>query len=725
MTDSPLNVAFIWHMHQPYYKDPFTGDYRLPWVRLHGTKDYLDMAAVLREFPAVRQTFNLVPSLLEQLQDYAENNVRDSFLEMTKKPAASLSEDDRAFLLENFFFANWDMMIRPLPRYCELLEKRGLRTPRGEIRNRARYFTETDFHDLQVLFNLAWIDPHLRQNDPALSELIKKGRGFTEEEKAVVIEKHTEIIRKIVPEYRELWDAGQIELSTSPFYHPILPLLADTHSAKEAMPDARLPRERFRHPEDAAAQIRMGLDYFQKTFGRRPEGMWPSEGSVSEAVLALMKEEGIRWAATDEEVLGASLGRVLRNKTGHIAEPETLYRAYEFSGVNIIFRDHGLSDLIGFVYSGWQPKEAAKNMIDNLIGIRKSLPPKKGGYIVPIILDGENAWEHYRNDGRDFLMHLYEGLSKEERLRTVTVSEHLRENPEAEGLKRLHSGSWIYANFSTWIGHKEDNLSWDYLKDARDALSEFSSRNPGADTGSAWRSIYIAEGSDWNWWYGDEHVTEMQKEFDELYRSNLLKVYDSIGEKPPQRLYVPIAREDRVVAPQKEIRGFITPKMDGQVTGYFEWYQAASLSVGESGGSMHKAESLISEIHYGFDAQNLYIRVDPKIPYAEFPEDSAICINIIRPHEFRLEMPITKQHGAGLFERSGKEWIKRADGMDFAVGEILEAGIPFSLIKAEGGDELNICVTVNRDSLQVERCPWRGLISLTVPTADFEARMWY
>ena len=281
MTDNPLYICFLWHMHQPFYKDPLKGVYRLPWVRLHGTKDYLDMLEILTEFPAIQQVFNFTPSLLEQLEDYTGNNAKDRFLELTLKNATELSMDDKVFILDNFFLANWDNMIKPFPRYFELLMQRGLHVIQNDIRRAAQYFRNSDFLDLQVLFNLCWIDPLFRDKDLFLKSLIEKGRDFSEEDKNMLIEKQFSILRQIVPRYSETVKTGQIEISVSPFYHPILPLLCDTNTARIAMPDVSLPHKRFSHPEDAEKQIQMGMDYFEKIFKYRPVGMWPSEGSVS------------------------------------------------------------------------------------------------------------------------------------------------------------------------------------------------------------------------------------------------------------------------------------------------------------------------------------------------------------------------------------------------------------------------------------------------------------
>lgn len=724
MSDSPLFVAFLWHMHQPFYKDPFTGKYRLPWVRLHGTKDYLDMAIILEGYPGIKQTFNLVPSLIEQILDYTDNNATDTFLEVTVKRASDLAEYEKVFILENFFLANWDTMVKPFPRYFELLSKRGFSFSKGDLCRIARYFTDRDFLDLQVLFNLVWIDPMFRDKDSFLIELVRKGKNYSEDEKGLLIEKQISILKAIIPKYRELSDSGQIEISTTPFYHPILPLLWNTELARIPSPDIRLPKRKFSYPDDARHQIRTAIDCFEKTFGRRPSGMWPSEGSVCEDVVREIHSAGIEWIATDEDVLSRSLSRDLRGSSGCLIDPDILYSAYDFSGMSIVFRDHKMSDLIGFAYSGWDPKSAAGDLINRLAGIHDSLTGNEP-HIVPIILDGENAWEYYRNDGHDFFNYLYEGISKNARLRAATVSEYLRENRSRKNLGRLHAGSWINANFNVWIGHDEDNTAWDYLAETRDALETFRRANPDRDIDAARKALHVAEGSDWNWWYGDEHSTENAKEFDELFRLNLMKVYKEIGMDIPPHLHIPILREDRAAAPSIEIRGFIYPKIDGVMTNYFEWNQAAYMDVGRSGGSMHMSESLIFRIYYGFNQDALFIRLDPKGSFDNFPDEAVFSIDVISPNILRAEIPLRKSPDARLMSKSGDIWTETGKKIEAAIDDILECAIPFSYMEAKENDELNVFVSIRKDSDEIERCPWRGYVKITVPNPDFEAMMWY
>src|SRR3989304_417526 len=725
MTNSPLYVAFLWHMHQPFYRDPVTGVYRLPWVRLHGTKDYLDMVEILTDFPHIRQTFNFTPSLLEQIIGYTENHAIDRHLELTLKKASDLDMDDRAFILENFYLANWDNMVKPFPRYYELLLKRGFHLVKGDLMRMAKYFSTNDFLDLQVLFNLCWIDPLFRKKDPVLNALADKQRKYTEEDKNLLISRQLSILKEIIPRYKEMVKKGQVEISLSPFYHPILPLLCDTNNAKIAMPTVRLPQKRFSHPEDAKKQVKMGLDYFEGLFSYRPVGMWPSEGAVSEEVVKIAGKEGIKWMGTDEHILSNSLNKRLRDSSGNIIEPENLYRPYMFDNVSLIFRDRHLSDLIGFVYHKWDPKKAAEDLLNKFLTLQASLPKDKP-HLLSIILDGENAWEHYKNDGHDFLRYLYEGLSKEERLKTVRISEYIEEYGSGETLGKLYAGSWINANYGIWIGHEEDNRAWDYLSDTRNDLELFQKLNPEKDVSEAWKAIYIAEGSDWNWWYGDEHTTETQRDFDELFRLNLIKVYKEMGKEVPQQLFVPVTREDRSIPPMITIRGFIEPKIDGIVTSYYEWYQGAYMDVRKYGGSMHMAESIISHVYYGFNKDNFFLRIDPTITFREFPDDTKFSIYVLKPIQFKIIVPIKpSSNKAELIENIKGTWVKVKDVADVAITEIFELKIPFHDLKAKEKDEMNVFVCINKNSVEVERCPLRGYITFAVPTPEFEAIMWY
>jgi hypothetical protein len=470
----------------------------------------------------------------------------------------------------------------------------------------------------------------------------------------------------------------------------------------------------------------MGLDYFEKNFARRPSGMWPSEGSVSPDVCKLASKLGIRWIATDEDVLSRSLDISLRDSGRNLIHPHQLYKPYVFENVSILFRDHVLSDLIGFVYSQWDPKQAAHDMINRLLQIRQSLP-KNTPYIVPIILDGENAWEYYKNDGHDFLKYLYDGLSHEDSLKTVTVSEYLNIDDRKEPLNKLYPGSWINANYSIWIGHEEDNRAWDCLSEARDMLVNTQKTNPDQDYSEAWKSVYIAEGSDWNWWYGDEHMTDTQTDFDELFRQNLASVYRTAGKVVPQNLSMPILQEERFVSPNTLIRGFIDPKIDGKVTSYYEWYQGAFLDLKKQGGSMHRAESILSGIYYGFNSDRFFLRLDANIEsfFMKPGKSDQLAVIFLKPSGLKIDISFIPSVHAELLRKEMEAWKPVKAIQDIAVRDILELGVSFQDLEVLENDEIIFAISFYQKGNELERCPFRGYIILTVPSPHFESMMWY
>ena len=619
---STLRVIVLWHQHQPFYKDLVTGEYRLPWVRLHALKDYYGMVKLLDEFPNVHQTFNLVPSLMTQIQDYAAGTAHDPFLQVAAKPARDLSPDERRFALQYLFQANPVNMIGRYPRYRELWERfRGA----GDSPERAeKYYQPQDFTDLQVLSQIAWFDEFFL-GDPDIADLIKKDHGYTIEDQAFVIKRERELIGKVLPAHAEAARRGGIELSTSAFYHPILPLVCDTNAGAVSSPGLPLPQNRFRRPEDAREQLKRGLDLHQQVFGMRPQGVWPSEGSVSEEVLSIAHDLGVKWMATDEGVLGRSLGVNFARDGGGRLSPdlaEKLYTIHRFekdqTEMHMIFRDHTISDLIGFVYSGMYAPDAANHLISNIKQAAQPILASGRDAIMPIILDGENAWEYYPQSGREFLRRFYDALQRESGLEAVTVSEAIARHKNVGQLKSLVPGSWINASFHVWIGAPEDNRAWDYLYHARNFYEQTKVREE-AQRELAFEEILIAEGSDWNWWYGPEHHSANDREFDELYRKHLSNVYQALGASPPDYLAQPIM-QGMVRLSFTPQTAYIHPKVTGDLVRYFEWMGAAVYTSDRRSGSMHGKSFLLDSVYAGINAENVYGRLDfaDKIPETEF-----------------------------------------------------------------------------------------------------------
>ena len=737
MKDRPLHIAFLWHMHQPYYLDPISDRFVMPWVRLHGIKDYYDMVAILENFPDIHQTVNMVPSLVEQILKYTDSGATDEYMDLTLKPASELTVNDKIFILTNFFSLQWDNMLFVYPRYRDILERRGYSPTPQALEKACRRFTTQDFLDLQVWFNLAWFDPMFKDNDPFLKSLIEKGRDFSETEKCELINKQIDVIRMIIPEYKKLMARGQIEVTASPYYHPILPLLCDTDIAKVAIPGISLPKKRFRHPEDAKTQIENAVSYHSRIFGSPPQGMWPSEGSVSEEIIPLLGRAGIKWIATDEEILARSLDiQFSRRLSDEDPVPEALYKPYSIEKqghrLSMIFRDHQISDLVGFVYSRWDSKKAVDDLISRLHRIRKGVEWHDGDHLVSIILDGENAWEHYKNDGHDFLSCLYERLSRESAFKTVRVSDYLSEQPPARDMGRLFPGSWINHNFKIWIGHEEDNSAWDLVKETRDFLEATVKKEKGIEKdkiAEAWEKMYIAEGSDWCWWFGEEHNSGMDDKFDELFRAQLMGVYKALGKDAPEHFKIPLLRGERERKLTRELVAFLKPEIDGRVTSYYEWLPAGVYDTRAAGGAMHQVDNILYGIYYGFDLNNLFMRLDSLATLISAADDGRVTFNIqiIEPYASRIEIAIPRRGKAVAVQYVKDEkgqWTKVQDIEKVAVDEIIEIAIPFKAIKASVNEEVQLVVVVSRGEEELERWPKTGYLSFEVPTEEFEAIRW-
>ena len=629
----PLKLALIWHFHQPDYTDPATGRPAMPWTRLHALKDYLDMAAHLDRHPAIRATFNVVPTLLDQLERLAgPDPVPDRFLEVAAKRAEDLTEEERRFVTSQFFSLHLPTMAADLRRLVEL---------------RARHTDAFDvqaLRDLQVLFHLAWSGPTLRA-DPIVARLVEKGRGFDEDDKAQLFARQSAFLREVLPAWRALAATGRVEFGVSPYFHPILPLLCDLGSAREALPDLALPAAPFRHPVDARVQLDFALAAFERIFGRKASGGWPSEGAISEEALRQMGAAGYRWAASDEDVLFASLGES--------RSLEQLLRPWRFAGGPVLlFREHDLSDRIGFVYATYDPDDAARDFVGRLLHLRDGVPDGADP-VVTIILDGENAWERYPGHAAPFFNALYGAIAAEPALRTVTASEAADESV-ASPLPRVVAGSWIYRNLATWVGHPEKNRAWELLAAARSAVA--SARQEPSFDPEAWRAILAAEGSDWFWWFGDDHPTPNADEFDALFRGKLAAAYRAIGRPVPDAVREPVRRGD--ARPFSGPTGKVRPTLDGRVTDFFEWQAAGRIEAVY--GAMQAAARLVRQVLFGGDGERLYLRVDPFEPGAldgtavrlEVAERDAIEVaaagRVVLDRVLEIEVPL-----AGLLPERG------------------------------------------------------------------------
>ncbi len=706
----PIYLAFLWHMHQPFYRDWEKGWLALPWVRLHALKAYYDMPWVIKAFPRVQVTINLVPSLLRQIEHYLHGGT-DYFLELSRKPAEELSEEERLFVLEYFFSAHWETMIHPYPGYARLLQKRG--PDHGRLKEALRSFSTGDLRDLQVWFNLTWIG-FAHEEHPLCKELRSKGQGFSEEEKQALLDLHLEILAKLFGLYREVQTAGRVEISTSPAFHPILPLLIDTDLARRNLPEAPLP-PRFKHPEDALWQIEEALKDHERIFEKRPQGMWPSEGSVCPELIPLVAEAGLKWLATDEEILYRSLGQ---------SGPDVLLQPYwvEHQGARVafFFRHHALSDRIGFVYRGLSPEEAVKDLLNTARALAQefsaSRPP-----LVCLILDGENPWEYYPDGGKGFLTTLYQELNQSEDFRATTFSQYLEEFPPERGFSELYTGSWINANFDIWIGHEEENRAWELLGQVRNFVS-----HPRDLPEEAREALLAAEGSDWFWWFGDHFTTIFDLEFDRLFRGHLAHVFRAQG-KPLLSILENPVRRPRLIEPEEQPTAFISPRIDGHRSSFFEWSGAGKFTPKGLGEAMYLGERLIETLYFGFDLKNFYLRLDFKRRHCTELSPKVWFKIFFTGYEQQVEVflrPKAPDPTQALSLKRGDQVWQGLEAGEVACAEILELKIPFKKLGFGLGEKVRFVVEWGEEDLPQERVPLNGQLYFTVPDENFEQIMW-
>lgn len=650
-------------MHQPSYRDPVTSEVLLPWVRLHGVKDYTDMATALEMVPGgARATVNWVPGLLDQFEamqgpDYGR---RERFWRLSERPAAELQAGEIATIRAHFFSLAPRTMLEPYPRYRELRDK---------VRE-GRTLEEGELRDLQVWFNLAWTGVTTRAS-PIVQALLERGRDFSEADKLPLLEVQRQAVANIIPRWRALADKGVVELSASPYYHPILPLLCDTDLARVADPSSPLPASRFRWRADAEAQIRLATAAHARRFGAAPAGMWPSEGSVTAEILPLVRAAGLRWLVTDEAILWKTLsGRA--SGAERPTKPTDKFHPWALDGVSLLFRDHGLSDKIGFVYATWPYQRAYADFVQCLVAIRRATEAD-GDAVVTIALDGENCWEHYPGGVTAFLPGLLAAIAETPGMRLSTMSEAVLAVP-ALPLPGLGTGSWIDGTFRTWLGDPVKNKAWDLLTAARHVLQRPMNELLASDPGLA-ELVMRAEASDWWWWFGEGHSTAFDEDFDALFRAHLKAIYLGAGKPVPDALNRSVYAQALTGKPPGSTQRTKRPMtqldvvLDGSAGWYFKWLGAGEVQ--QSYGAIHRADSLIQRVLYGNDEDAVYLRLDTRERGIDALRDTRVELTVESTHSLRTltlwPAPAAPIAGAG-------------DGISAACGQVLEARIPLSAL---------------------------------------------
>lgn len=568
-------------MHQPDYRDEF-GIIQMPWVFLHAIKDYYDMPWMLSRHYGLKATFNITPPLIAQLKLYYENpQESDKFLNLWLRDVDSLNMTDYAWMMKICKSSTYDTVVSSMPTYDALYKKES--------------YSDQEYFDLEVLFVLSWCGVYLRTNNALIKEMLQRGKGFVYDDKILLLEELCKFVRGIFDYYAELKNRDLISISTTPLNHPILPLLLDMNNALIANPSTNIPKHHISLKEDALLQIKRAKELFNSTFGFEPIGFWPAEGAVDEKSVALLRECGVKWIATDQEILFRSIDS---------KDKSNLYKPYDYNDMCMVFRDHELSDLIGFSYRFLEPKNASKNFISLLSDINDS----NEDACVFIILDGENAWEFYKNNAFDFFDALYEDLNDTSWIKTIHMEDVYDLNRKK--LSKLSAGSWINAEFNTWVGHKEKSRGWELIfmtkrdyEHHRDSLDKETNEK-------ITKHFLASECSDWFWWYGDDHYTEFGLEFDRLFRTHLIAVYNLMKIAPPADLFEPIIQNRSSVDFWLKPQSYISPEIDGIHGSFFEWIGSGVVYENRTSSTMDLPKGPLEKIFYGYDGENIYFTFD-------------------------------------------------------------------------------------------------------------------
>ena len=600
-----LSVAIYWHMHQPVYE--IEGTYLMPWVRLHAVKDYLDMVLFLDKYPKLKLNIDVVPALVDAIIDYC-NGANDIHSELTTSEIENLTEEEKSFILNNFFSPKFETMLFKSENYKKLYQKRFSK----DVHN-TKEFDNRELSDLMALFNLVWIDPIHFSRYPKLAELWKKQYNYTLEDRIEIIEIHRQIMREIIPIYKKYIQTGRLELTTSPYYHAILPILVDAKgSIKKSMTLDGLPAT-LGMSDDAKIQVKNALDRIEEVFGVRPQGVWPPELCVGPKTLALLAKEGLKWTISDEGILSNSINfDFIRDFKGNLADPYHLLKTYEYQSKNgpidVIFRDRSIPNLINFEYAGIDSKMAASDLYDKIKVVQNKLlvsPDEK--HMLTLALDGENCWENYQNDGNDFLENIYSYIENDDSLETVLISDYISKDSHKKSLNKIYTGSWIDTSFQYWIGEPTKNKAWAYVKNTKNDLELFEKENkkhPNLD--AAQKELLIAEGSDWFWWYGEPNNSGQDFVFDYMFREHLKNVYILLGLEPPE--YLNNSLITKIEIPFKHPTAAISPRMDGSNESQDDWYHSGNISLLD--GPVFRESKIVDKIMFGCDSDNIYFRLN-------------------------------------------------------------------------------------------------------------------
>ncbi len=716
-----LSIAFYWHMHQPVYKLTPTGDYLMPWVRLHAVKDYLDMALWVKKFKNLKLNFNFVPVLLDAIINYGENNAHDIHSRLTTKPENELTNEDKIFILNNFFDANYQTMILPNPEYHRLY-----RIVQEEGTENTDIFSNQEYSDIMALFNLAWIDPSFKTSNRELKNLVKKGHNYSLQDRLKIIEIQRNIIKKIIPTIKKFVKDNKIEVTTSPYYHPILPILLDYKSIRKGT-SADDELLNLKTETDAQIQTKEALDRIEELFGKRPRGIWPSEQCISEKTLEMLGNLGVEWSISDEGVLSKSINfEFIHDFKGYLEDPYHLLKSYEFKNKNadvkMIFRDSAIHNLISFEYSHHDPIATANDLYDRIKVIQsKILSSPDQDHLLTIAMDGENCWENYLEDGNPFFETLYKLITDDKTLETVLISDYLDKTKEHKPLNKIVSASSFNRNFKLWINEPVKDLAWTYLKRVREDFTNFIKREPNhPNIELARKELFVCEGSDWFWWYGEPNYSGRDNIFDFIFRTHLKNVYKYLNLDVPSYLDDSLANISPY-QPSNYPTNLITPEINGKevVNENDTWNNAGCIEIPD--GPVLRDSKLFEKIRFGFDNENLYLKfhLNKYIKSDEILKQRTYQMYIylrksgrqqtlspvrlinktqnispIAMEKFHNEIQISIRNDELRFMRivkaiSGDMWVLDSPKqIQTAYNEVLDVKIPFEILEIEQGETL-------------------------------------
>ncbi|MGM0518482.1 MAG: glycoside hydrolase family 57 protein [Campylobacterota bacterium] len=596
MSEKKLKLAFLWHMHQPYYKDDKSDKTLFPWVFLHSIKDYYDIPWYGSLFPNLKTTFNLVPSLVRQIESYIDNSANDKLLETLKKDIVNLTTHDKEYLQSYLFLSNEKNMIKPLKRYYELYLK-------YNTHKTIQDFSSSELLDTQVLFLLSWCGVYLRTSNEEVKFLLAKGDNFSQEEKIKLINELVAFLPSIIQLYKKLDSENKITVCTTPYFHPITPLLLDFSNAKKAKHDVVMPEKLASFKEFGIKNTEDAIQFFENRFGKKTKGFWPAEGSVSQDTAELFTKNGLQWFCSDEETLFKSPNK---------REKKDIYKNYQLQTQNgvidVRFRDHYLSDLIGFEYSNIEPKVAAKRFVEHLQEIYNSCDFMP---LVNVILDGENAWEFFPNNAFEFFNELYSLFESTSWIETVTMDEVTHDKQiVCETLSHIHSGSWINGNFDIWIGSKQKNRAWELLSITKRDFDKYKNSLDKKTLQLIENEFMVALASDWFWWYGDDHFTVQSKEFDTFFRTHLINIYEYLKLPTPLEILRPIVDDTSNNGFHTKPLSFIYQNLACDKSNYFEWINSGFIDIKKEFSVMDSSKNIVKNIKYGYNVGKFYLFFD-------------------------------------------------------------------------------------------------------------------